>query len=98
MGDWKIGDLAGVTLVSARVSGQIHIRITPALSVDDMGDLLRLREDGSSVRALGDRHIAVDTGDQAPERWLMAHGYTTDHMTPADRPELPGVPILERVT
>lgn len=80
------------------MSGRVHIRINPPLTLADMGDLLRLRADGSTVRALGDRHIAVDTGDQSAERWLRSRGYTTEHMTPKERPQLPGVPVLERVT
>ena len=76
---------------------RVHIRITPALSLSDLSDLLRLRDEGSSVRALGDRHIAVDTGDQTAERFLKGLGYTLDHMSPKDEPKLPGVPVLERV-
>ena len=80
------------------MSGRIHLRITPALTLEDMGDLLRLREDGGTVRVLGDRRAVVESGDQSAERFLRERGYTTDHVSAPEPSELPGVPVLERVT
>ena len=63
----------------------------------DLTGLLRLREDGSTVVALGDRHVATDADDPRPETWLRTRGYTCDRLSAREEPTLPGVPVLERV-
>jgi hypothetical protein len=76
---------------------RVHIRVTPPLSLDDMSSVLRLREEGSTVVVLGDRHVSMEPDDPGPETWLRKNGYICDKLSARDEPTLPVVPILERV-
>ena len=76
---------------------RVHIRVTPPLTVDDLSGLLQLRKDGSTVVALGDRHVSMAPDDPRPENWLRTNGYTCDRLSAREEPTLPGIPVLERV-